>query len=529
MDPQIEGCQHLTEQDRERLAAVEAGLFLTADVCRADLLLCCRRGPDKATVVRHAAPASAASLYREEATGTVVDYEEQPLVLNVLHGGRAGRLEREVKDSRAPVIQYVYAVCNDEGEAIAALAVEFNMFAYERHRRRSRIFQDAVRNLLNMCARGELECTRHLSRFSLYDGIYVVDRSRMIVYMSGVAGNLFRAAGVAIDVEGQPLSELEPMDAEIVDRVFATASCVEEREERPDGRVWVRKGIPLRTEAEGQPLARLRSFWQNLLRGSDPGSADSVLVLLHNATEAVQKQRELNVKSAIIQEVHHRVKNNLQTVAAILRIQARRAQSEETRQQLTDAVNRILSVSVIHEFLGSGDERLINIRDLAHRVAEQVGQVTYTPEQEIEIRVEGPRIRLPAGQATPVAMVINELMLNALEHGLQGHRRGTIEIELEDLGQAVRVSVQNSGSGLPPDFDPQQHSSLGLQIVHTLVADDLKGEVKIVSLPGPGETDGDMAHVAVAGEESGEAPVKEIRAGGTRAEVTFPKRSLKVD
>ena len=91
--------------------------------------------------------------------------DEQPLVLRVLHGARGGRLERVVKDSRAPVVQDVYPVYNDDGAVIGALAIEFNMFAYERHRRRSRIFQDAQRSLLQMCARGELECTNGLTRF----------------------------------------------------------------------------------------------------------------------------------------------------------------------------------------------------------------------------------------------------------------------------------------------------------------------------------------------------------------------------
>ena len=438
-------------------------------------------------MARHTAPDSAASLYRKDATGATVDGDEQPLVLRVLHGGRGGRLEREVKASRAPVIQDVYPVYNDDGAVIGALAVEFNMFAYERHRRRSRIFQDAIRTILHMCARGELESASDLTRFGLYDGIYIVDRSRMIVYMSGVAGNLFRAAGVAVDVEGQPLSELEALDAEVTDAVFATGLCVEQREETSDGRVWVRKGIPLRTAADSPTLTGKRMPWHRLLRRRERGGVDSALVLLHNATETVQKQRELNVKSAIIREVHHRVKNNLQSVAAILRIQARRAEHEETQQQLMDAVNRILSVAVIHEFLGEGEQRLINIRDLADRMAGQVGQVTGSPDQEVEIRVDGPLIRLPAGQATPVAMVINELLLNALEHGLHGHSKGTIEIRLEDLGQSVRVTVENSGSGLPPDFDPQQGGSLGLQIVHTLVTDDLKGSMTIDSTGG-GET-----------------------------------------
>ena len=297
MDPHIEEFAQLTDHDRQRLAAVESGLALTADVSRADLLLFCLLREDQAMVAQHTAPASAASLYREDATGSVVSADAQPLVLRVLQGGRGGRLERVVKDSRAPVVQDVYPVTNDNGKVIGALAIEFNMFAYERHRRRSRIFQDAQRSLLHMCARGELECTDRLTRFGLYDGIYLVDRSRMITYMSGVAGNLFRAAGVAVDVEGQPLSELESMDAEVTDSVFATGQCVERREETADGRVWIRKGIPLRAGPERLSLAGIGLPWQRLLRRRESGDIEGVLVLLHNATETVQRaaraQREV--------------------------------------------------------------------------------------------------------------------------------------------------------------------------------------------------------------------------------------------
>ncbi len=532
MDPQIESCVQLTPEDHSLLLAVEAGLLLTADISRADILLCTLLDSGDSLIARHAAPESAASIYREDLTGTHIDSAEQPVVLRALNGGRGGRLEREVKVSRAPVIQDVYPVYNDYGVTIGVLAVEFNMFAYERQRGRSRVFQDALRTIINMCARGELSSAEGLTRFGLYDGMYLVDRSRVILYMSSVADNLYRSAGVAMDAEGQSLSELESMDAEVTDAVFATGECVEMRKERPSGRIWIRKGIPLRSSADRTHTVGLRASWYNLLRRREPGGVDSVLVLLHNATENVQKQRELNVKSALIQEVHHRVKNNLQSVAAILRIQARRAEHEETRQQLSEAVNRILSVAVIHEFLGEGEERLINIRDLADRVAGQVGQVTSNPDQNISINVKGPSIRLPAGQATPVAMVINELMLNALEHGLEGYVKGSIVVNLEDLGNTVRVTVENSGGGLPPDFDPGQSSSLGLQIVNTLVKDDLKGELTMESLPDVQSEDQvemqDDSHVEAdepdVGEETSASPVS-----GARAVVTFPKRSLKVD
>jgi two-component sensor histidine kinase len=351
-----------------------------------------------------------------------------------------------------------------------------------------------------------------LSSFGLYDGIYIVDRSRLVTYMSGITANLFRSIGLAVDMGGQQVSELEPQDDGLVDEVLSTNVCIEQRHETADGRVWIRKALPL------QKSPTLRALWLraprwSIFRASERNSVDAVMVLIHNATDAVAKQRELNVKSALIQEVHHRVKNNLQTIAAILRIQGRRVQGDEARQQLSDAVNRILSVAVIHEFLSEDEYQPINIRDLCQRIAYQVQKVAGNPEQEIAIDIFGPNIRLPSSQATPVAMVLNELVLNALEHGLAGYSKGRITIDLAEEGNMVKVVIRNSGSSLPPDFDPRQSQSLGLQIVQTLVQDDLKGELTITAITPP------------SGEEQKEGAILH----GTQATVTFPKRSLKVD
>jgi two-component sensor histidine kinase len=146
-----------------------------------------------------------------------------------------------------------------------------------------------------------------------------------------------------------------------------------------------------------------------------------------------------------------------------------------------------------------------------------VQKVAGNPDQEIAIDILGPNIRLPSSQATPVAMVLNELVLNALEHGLAGHSKGRIVIDLTEQGNMVQVVIRNSGSSLPPDFDPRQSQSLGLQIVQTLVQDDLKGELQITSITPPIPSD-------VNGEQS-----ESIIQHGTQALVTFPKRSLKVD
>jgi len=510
MNSQVANSPGLSPSDLELLRKVEAGLRITADVSRADVLLCTPLSKEKAIVAFHAIPSSISSLYRKDASGRILNAEVQPLLLQALNSGSGGRRQREVLSNGAPVIQDVFPIANQEGKVIGAMLVETNMIAHERQRRRSRHFRQAVVWMQEMCARGELESAAVLSAFSLYDGVYMVDHTRTIVYMSGIAANLFRSIGITPEVREQRLRALEPCDIEMVEGAFKSHSCQTARIESEDGRIWVRSAIPLR-----MPTITWRNYWLALpwtpfsTHSAEGGGVDAVLVLLHNATEAVQKERELNVKSAIIQEVHHRVKNNLQNIAAILRIQARRVESDEARQHLTDAVNRVLSMSVIHEFLSQDEHRPINVKDVCQRIASQVTQVSASPEQEITIQVQGPSVRLPASQATPLAMVVNELLLNAVEHGLKDRTRGLIYITLEDQGDTVIIQVEDDGSGLPPDFDPGHTShSLGLQIVHTLVTDDLKGSLRMESLV----QEGDGAPAVT----------------GTRATVTLPKRSGRV-
>ncbi len=505
MDNQIKNCRGLTDRDIDLMYQIEQGLPIVADVSRADVLLCCLLSDSKALVVSHAVPRSISSLYRQEAVGRIFMADEQPLLFRTLRGGSGGVRRKQILSSGAPAIQDVDPIRNAAGDVIGAMVIESNMIEYERHRRRAASFRRAVDWLQQMARRGEIENVEALSRFNAYDGIYVVDYNRRLVYLSGIAINLFRSIGRIADMRGKPARALEAEDAEIVDQAFDAHCCVEVRQETADGRVWVRKALPLRAPRRVFSPAPLHlPFIELTGKSRKLQKVDAALVLVHNATEAVQKERELNVKSAIIQEVHHRVKNNLQTIAAMLRIQARRSDSDEARQQLTDAVNRIFSMSVIHEFLSQDEHRPINVRKVCQRIAEQVAQVAVGPEQQVRIEVHGPNIHLRAGQATPTALVMNELLLNAVEHGLHGRAQGRIDIVLSDLGDAVQIEVCDDGDGLPDDFDASQSRSLGLQIVHTLVTDDLKGTLHLESIAADHAT-------------------------GTRALVTFPKRSLKVD
>jgi two-component system, sensor histidine kinase PdtaS len=166
----------------------------------------------------------------------------------------------------------------------------------------------------------------------------------------------------------------------------------------------------------------------------------------------------------------------------LLRMQTRRMQTTEAKGALTEAVNRILSIAVIHEFLSEQDSRVINIRDVAQRIMKQMQAGILDPEQSIELKLSGPNIFLPARQATSCALIINELLQNALEHGYDTRAvSGKILLTFQDDGDVVELVVHDDGHALPPDFDIEHGDSLGLRIVHMLVTQDLKGQINLQS------------------------------------------------
>jgi two-component sensor histidine kinase len=200
---------------------------------------------------------------------------------------------------------------------------------------------------------------------------------------------------------------------------------------------------------------------------------------IRDETESRRQEEELRVKVAMIQEIHHRVKNNMQTIASLLRLQARRATSEDVRQALQEGINRILSVAVIHEFLAHQEARVINIRDVSQRIINQVREGVLDTDRGIRLDLRGPNIYLPTQPATVCALVINELLQNALEHGYGRQDGGAVTVNLRDDGEQVTISVDDDGVGLPEEFDLTRTGSLGLQIVRALAEGDLKGTFEL--------------------------------------------------
>ncbi len=200
-----------------------------------------------------------------------------------------------------------------------------------------------------------------------------------------------------------------------------------------------------------------------------------LLTTLANQTALAIENANLVVRSAIIREMHHRVKNNLQTVAMLLRLQLRDGREVSGHEVLSETINRILSIAAVHEILSVEGFRLINLRQLLERVTQNVAHTMARPSFALTVSVTGDDVYLNSQQATSLALAVNELLQNAVEHAFPGRPEGRVEVRLARQEDGLVLEVRDDGRGLPADFDPMAGDDLGLKIVHALVTEDLAG------------------------------------------------------
>ena len=184
-----------------------------------------------------------------------------------------------------------------------------------------------------------------------------------------------------------------------------------------------------------------------------------------------------------MQEIHHRVKNNLQQVAALLRLQMRSDHYRTLEEALNDVLTRILAISAVHDLLSREDLDHVGLRSIAEALVHHQQSSLILPDRKIAFSVRGEDIRLNMTQATQIALVINELIANAIEHGFHTAREGEIHVTIEEKEGEISLWISNSGDRLPAGFDPSESKSLGLQIV-TSLSRALGGKFKISDVLG---------------------------------------------
>lgn len=488
----------LRTPDLEWLHALVSDWQLLADLSFADLVLWVRlrddsgwvgvaqmrptTGPtayhdDLVETVLHSASTAAASPGSDESAGTATAFAARHALLDrAWFGGRICREGDPDWTGGVPVREEMIPV-RRSGSLIAVIQRSTNLSSARTPSRLELTYLQSASDLAQMIAEGEFPFSDQgplmVRSPRVGDGLLRLDQDGRVVYASPNALSAYRRLGLTADLVG----------TELVRSTLALASASDARDESLS---WTVSGrVPREAEVEARgSVIQLRSI--PLVIG---GRRVGALVMVRDVTELRRRERELMTKDATIREIHHRVKNNLQTVAALLRLQSRRMEGDEGREALDEAVRRVGSIAIVHETLSHTPDEVVDFDDVADRIIQMAAEVSVT-ETPVQPRRDGAFGMLPAMVATPLSMVLAELVQNAVEHGLsQG--RGRIRVHARridprpDEGTESRLSleVSDDGGGIPADFDTSANSSLGLQIVRTLVVGELNGELEFVPRP----------------------------------------------
>jgi two-component sensor histidine kinase len=283
-----------------------------------------------------------------------------------------------------------------------------------------------------------------------------------VIYASPNAVSNFHRLGVIGQLRGEVL-------AEVVTQLLEESSTVEETLA-----VVVMGRAAWRTEVEVRGVTlSLRA-----VPLTDRGQRRGALLLCRDVSEVRRRERELITKDATIREIHHRVKNNLQTVSALLRLQARRSDNPETKDALEEAERRVSTIALVHETLSQNIDEVVDFDEVFGRVLRLAADVA-SPDSSVRTVVEGSFGLVGAEAATSLAVVLTELVTNAVEHGLRG-RSGTVTVHAEREGTDLEVRVRDDGHGMA---EGTVLSGLGTQIVKTLVTGELGGSIEWGAAP----------------------------------------------
>jgi two-component sensor histidine kinase len=290
------------------------------------------------------------------------------------------------------------------------------------------------------------------------DGFMRLDATGTIAYASPNAVSAYRRLGVSANLIGEALRQTGLEDDATIDAL--------------------RRGRPVEDEIESSGAWIYRRFIP-VIHGREVTGA---IGLVRDVTELRHRDRMLQVKDATIREIHHRVKNNLQTVASLLRLQGRRLGSDEAKAALDESVRRISSIALVHETLSRDSHERVDFDHVANRIVDMAAEGLADPERPIRFRIDGRAGDLPSEIATPLALIMAELIQNSVEHAFGSRKTSaSVGVEMARRPGELRVRVSDDGMGLPEGFALDRDANLGLQIVRTLVESELGGTITLQS------------------------------------------------
>jgi two-component sensor histidine kinase len=461
---------HIPDEGHAHLARLVASWGMLADLCFADLLLFMPTpGADAArfTVIGQMRPTTSQTLHHEDLVGTVMDEVERPLVARAWRQGQLveGEITIAVRGERAKT-QCIPV--RWQGQVLAVLTRESPLTVGRRPGELERVYVQTFDRFARMILNGEFPFATDEGPAEeaprVGDGVVVLDARGRVEYASPNAVNALHRMGIYSNAEGMRLDELGVEETAIQKAFFEGVPITEDVERKPDVTVLLRC-IPL----------------------LDHGEVTGGLVLMRDVTDVRRRDRLLLSKDETIREVHHRVKNNLQTISSLLRLQARRLPLGDGKTALEEAERRIRSIALVHEILSREPGQQVPFNEIVEQVV-RMAKDAVVDEKPVAIDVAGDAGELSTEVATPLAVVLTELLQNAAEHAFSGlpdppgGRR--VDVSLANDGDTVTVTVHDNGRGLPEGFSVDGSNSLGLSIVRNLVVGQLNGTIEMLTEAG---------------------------------------------
>ncbi len=469
----VAGKNPLSAEEIHKLRELVADWQLLSDLSFADLILWVPIRKDDTSwptgyiAVAHIRPTTAATVFAHDVIGDEIAWGERTYLDQALSGGEIVRDTQPylmndvmVKEETIPVIM--------NNRVIAVISRHRNSDLMRQPSRLELNYREIAHEFYRMVAEGSFPYSGASSLFDptprVGDGLIRIDVNGAVSYASPNARSAFSRMGWKNELDGHLLSELA--ESVVGDRTDPSEEA-------------------LSTSLSGRALRRVEIENSSgtidviilpIFAGSDRIGA---VVLLNNVTELRRRERELVTKDATIREVHHRVKNNLQTVSALLRLQARRIEDPGAAQALNEAVRRIASIALVHETLSNSPDETVDFDSVLDNLISHAAELSPRMSKLV-IGRQGNAGLLEPRIATPLALVITELIHNALEHGLA--EEGTkLDVRISRDDHKLSINVADDGVGLPEDFDFATSSNLGLQIVRTLTENELRGQLTLIS------------------------------------------------
>lgn len=455
----------------DHLHAVVGEWQLLADLSFADYLMWVHRDDGMLVCVAQCRPNTSPTVLQTDAVGSVVSADRLPLVAETFSSGVTIQ-ESEAAENHSwqlPGPNIVASPVRYGGQVVAVLTQHQTELAAQRMSGHlETAYRECAVDLLHMIAEGtfpdvgDVAMSRSTPRAG--DGFIRLDVEGVVAYASPNALSAYHRMGLTSELEGHNLIKVtrplisDPFEAqEVAEHVLNLLAG----------------GSSMRMEVDAGGATVLLRTLPLVVHGENVGAA----ILIRDVTEVKRRDRALISKDATIREIHHRVKNNLQTVAALLRLQARRTVNAEGREALIESVRRVSSIALVHDALSMSVDEQVNLDEVIDRILPIMNDVASV-DRPIRINRVGDLGVLDSDRATALIMVITELVQNAIEHAFDPSATGgSVTIRAERSARWLDVVVHDDGRGLPDGFSLEKSDSLGLQIVRTLVSAELDGSL----------------------------------------------------